>query len=191
MTKRKPLESGDVHPSRVLRDEFGMNAENRPSVHLVATEVPEDLRDLIPIVERWAISCDVTRGDYFARQSDSDIAKFYESVLPMVDRINSWLDGMPKDVVEWPDAAVHFMDMLKSHSDAYQPTDEETEAGKKHWQETVTNYHKTEAVIAADTAFSARDYAEVVRLLTPFAKLLDGMHTKKLEMSRRRTADGG
>lgn len=58
----RPLREGDVYPSHVLRDQFGMNAENRQYFTINENEVPNNLHAVIPIAERWAISCDVTRG---------------------------------------------------------------------------------------------------------------------------------
>ena len=74
--ERPPLKHSDVYPSHVLRDDYGFNAENRPTIVVVSSEVPEHLVSLIPYVERWGIPRDVTRGDYFDRQSDGHITIF-------------------------------------------------------------------------------------------------------------------
>jgi len=118
--KKPPLKHGDVYPSHILRDEYGMNAENRPVINVNPEEVPQDLRHLIPVVERWAIPCDVTRGDYFDSQPEDDIGEFWHDVKPFVDRINEWLDEQSQDVAEWSDAAVHYVYFLKAHSGAWQ-----------------------------------------------------------------------
>ena len=123
---KKPLKAGDVYPAHVLRDEYGMNAANRPTIVVNKAEVPEALRPLIPSVERWAIPCDVTRGDYFSQQSDEDIARFWFELEPHVDAIDAWLDDQPEDVDDWPEAAVHFLYALKAHSEAWQPTEEDS-----------------------------------------------------------------
>lgn len=117
----RPLKEFDVYPSHVLRDEYGMNAANRPTITVNPDEVPESFRPLIPYVERWAIRCDVTRADYFEQQPEADIADFWYHVLPYVKAINLWLDSQPHDLQKWPAAAVHFMYFLKAHCSAYQP----------------------------------------------------------------------
>ena len=183
---RKPLKSGDVYPAHVLRDEYGMNAENRPYFKVIVDDVPQPLRELIPYVERWAIPCDVTRGDYFDKQPEEDVADFYYTVLPFTDQINAWLDEQPENVADWSDAAIHYMYFLKAHAEAYQPTEEELEArAKRHaeWQ------HKRElkaAVSEADEAFRSKDYALVVRLLTPFEDELEKIPSAKLALARKR-----
>jgi hypothetical protein len=183
---RKPLKSGDVYPSNVLRDEYGMNAANRPYFKVNADEVPETLRGLIPYVERWAIPCDVTRGDYFDQQPEQDVADFYNVVLPFRGQINAWLDEQPDNVADWSDAAVHYMYFLKAHAEANQPTAEEFQAhADRHaqWQ------HKQalkSAVLEAEEAFRSKDYERVVRLLSPFEGELEKIQATKLTLARRK-----
>lgn len=183
---RKPLKAGDVYPAHVLRDEYGMNAENRPYFKVVVDDVPEPLRKLIPYVERWAIPCDVTRCDYFEKQSDEDIANFYHTVLPFTDEINAWLDAQPKDVVNWSDAAIHFMYFLKAHAEAYQPTEEELEARGKRDAERKHQQALKTALMESEEAFRLRDYARVVRLLLPFESELDKTQAAKLALARKK-----
>lgn len=183
---RRPLNSGDVYPTHVLRDEYGMRAMNRPYFEVAVEDVPEALRELIPLVERWAIPCDVTRGDYFDKRPDEDIAHFYQTVLPFTDQINHWLDTQPQDVGEWPDAAVHFMYFLKAHAEAYQPTQEELEARAKRHAEWTHQQTLKNAIAESEVAFRAKDYARLVGLLSPFESELDKIQAAKLTLARKR-----
>lgn len=97
---------------------LGFTAESRPVIHIEPQEVPATLRHLIPLAERWAIACDVRRGDYFDKQPEKDIRDFWVAVKPHCKEINEWLDSMPASTKEWPEAAIHFMYMLKAHSEA-------------------------------------------------------------------------
>jgi hypothetical protein len=67
------------------------------------------------------------------------------------------------------------------------PTPTESNEGNAGWNELVWAYQLEEATIAADAAFSARDYKEVVRLLSPFADVLDEMQAMKLEFCMKRS----
>jgi hypothetical protein len=183
---RRPLKSGDVYPAHVLRDEYGMNAENRPYFKVVVDEVPEPLRGLIPYVERWAIPCDVTRGDYFDKQPEGDVAEFYHTVLPFVGQINAWLDQQPKDVADWPEAAVHYLYFLKAHGEAYQPTPEELAFREKRHAEWEHRMALKAAVTEAEEAFRAKDYARVVELLSPFEGELETILATKLNLARKK-----
>lgn len=183
---RKPLKAGDVYPAHVLRDEYGMNAENRPYFKVVVDDVPEPLRELIPHVERWAIPCDVTRGDYFDQQPEEDVADFYHTVLPFTDQINAWLDEQSDDVSEWSDAAVHYMYFLKAHDEAYQPTEEEIQARNERHAQWQHERALESAVTEAEECFRSKDYARVVQLLSPFENELEKIQATKLAFARKK-----
>jgi hypothetical protein len=184
--ERPPLKHGDVYPAHVLRDEYGMNAANRPVINVDAAEVPESLRDLIPLVERWAIPCDVTRRDYFDHQPAQDIASFWHDVLPRVQAIKAWLDSQPQSVQHRPAAAVHFMYFLKAHGEAWQPTEDE----KKELERRQAKWAHGRALKAAVTrgvqAFSEHDYAAVVEALAPFENELGPVAKGKLNDARKK-----
>jgi hypothetical protein len=183
---RPPLKPGDVYPAHVLRDEYGMNAANRPIIHVDAAEVPESLRDLIPLVERWAIPCDVTRGDYFAHQPEEDVARFWHDVLPRAAAINAWLDSLSQNVQRWPAAAVHFMYFLKAHSEAWQPTPEEKKEIERRRSAWEHGRALKDAVRCGDHAFKAQDYPAVVHALEPFAAELGPVMAHKLAYARKK-----
>jgi len=110
----------DVRTNAEFR-RLGFTAESRPVIHVDPQEVPASLRDLVPLAERWAIACDVRRGDYFEKQPEEDIRNFWVAVQPHCQEINNWLDSMPSSTKAWPRAAIHFMYMLKAHSEATPP----------------------------------------------------------------------
>lgn len=183
---KKPLKLYDVYPSHVFRDEYGMNAENRPYFKVIVEDVPIELRELIPFVERWAIPCDVTRGDYFEKQPEEDIADFYYKVLPFTDQIETWLDAQPADVADWPEAAIHYLYFLKAHSEAYQPTEEEKKAHARQLLEWEHLQAFNSAVSESEEAFKSKDYARVVQLLSPFEDELLEISATKLKLARKR-----
>jgi hypothetical protein len=185
--KRPPLKAGDVYPSHVLRDEYGINSENRHGILVDEADVPELIRPLIPVVERWAISCDVTRSDYFDKQPESDVAKFWHDVNPQVDSINAWLDKQPEDVGQWPDAAVHFMYFLKAHSEAWQPTEEEKRLRYKRFAAAERRWNRKRGIETGQVAFQAKDFPAVVKALAPFEDGLDKITATKLAYARKRT----
>lgn len=108
---------------------LGFIAENRPTVSLNPSDVPETFHPLIPFVERWAINCDVIRGDYFSKQPQVDVADFYRAILPHLDALNHWLDTPPPS-----EAKLHFLTMLKAHSEATPPPSAEqiAETHRRH-----------------------------------------------------------
>jgi len=184
---RKPkLKPNDVYPAHVLRDEHGMNAANRPTIVVNSDEVPDALRPLIPYVERWAIACEVTRGDYFEHQPTADIAAFWHDLLPHVKAINQWLKSLPEDTAAWPEAAVHFLYLLAAHDDAYQPSDEEKLDLKKKEAEWKQKQKREKAIEKALDAFQRKDYATVARELAPFEAELEKSTKAKLDFARKK-----
>jgi hypothetical protein len=188
--KKPPLKPGDTHPAHVLRDEYGMNAANRPTIIVNNDEVPEALRPLIPYAERWAIPCDVTRGDYFDQQSEEDIAAFWHDLLPHVEAINRWIAAQPQEVSAWPEAAVHFLYLLKAHDEAYQPTQEEKQALQKRGDAWAHEQSRKRAIEKAMTAFQVKDYAAIVELLAPFESELEKVTRAKLDFARKKLGGG-
>lgn len=170
----------------MLRDEYGMNAANRPQIKVNPAEVPLWLHPLIPLVERWAIPCDVTRGDYFDHQPAEDIAGFWYEVLPQVESINAWLDSQPRNVGAWPAAAVHFMYFLKAHSEAWQPTEEEQKILNEREAAWEREQALKQAIATGLQAFNERNYAAVVEALQPFEQELDRVTQAKLTHARRK-----
>ena len=184
--KKRKLKSGDIYPAHVLRDEFGMNAANRPTIHVDETEVPAELRHLIPLVERWAIHCDVTRGDYFDNQPEEDVASFWHHVSPFVDAIRCWIGSQPADVSLWSDAAIHYMYFLKALSEAYQPTEQEIMEREKRQAEWEHQRVSKSAIACGLNAFQQKDYGLVVESLQEFENELDKIALAKLNYARRK-----
>jgi hypothetical protein len=105
----------DIGPARELQQRYGWSGENRPVMRVEESEVPPSLQDLIPLVERWAIPCDITRHDYFAKQSNTEVRELARVVGRREKEINAWLDSTRS---KWPEAAHQFMYLLKAWCEA-------------------------------------------------------------------------
>jgi hypothetical protein len=95
---------------------LGLTAESAPRFQIDESEVPERFRHLIPYAERWGIDCDVRRGDYFDKQSASDINDFYQAVKPHWEALNAWIDEGKVAGAKLP-----FSFMLKAYCEAAPP----------------------------------------------------------------------
>ena len=188
--KKRPLKAGDTYPAHVLRDEYGMNAANRPIIIVNEKEVPEILQELIPYVERWAIPCDVTRHDYFEQQLQEDIATFWHHVKPSVEAINQWIDSQPDNILDWPQAAIQFMYFLKAHGESYhyqyQPTEEEIQAIQASQNVAKHEWNRSRAIEMATESFKLKEYPTTVELLAPFEAELDKITSLKLSFARKK-----
>lgn len=92
---------------------LGITAETVEPIIIEESKVPEEFRSLIPYATRWAISCDVRRGDYFDKQPPAEIEDFYRTVAPYLDALNRWVDEPP-----FEEPKITFLIMLKAYSEA-------------------------------------------------------------------------
>ena len=78
-----------VGPDDEMKQRFGWTAENwRPPI-LQAAVVPEGLRDLVPLAQRWGVTCDVTRHDVAAKARDAELAELSEGLRGRYDGVLS------------------------------------------------------------------------------------------------------
>lgn len=63
------------------------------AIQIDPARVPEDLRPLIPLAERWGIGDDVERGELIAQSSAPDREALKTAVAPHQARITAWLDS--------------------------------------------------------------------------------------------------
>ncbi len=59
--------------------------------------LPEGFSDLDRVVPAWAHDTEQARNAFRVRQSQSDLRDFYDTVLPRLEKIASYLDGFPLD----------------------------------------------------------------------------------------------
>jgi hypothetical protein len=111
----KASDSPQLYDIRTFEEwkRIGVTAETAEQITIDESKVPNQFRPLIPYAGRWAISCDVRRGDYFEKQPPDDIADFHRAVTPHLDALNRWVDEPPFD-----EPKIAFLIMLKAYSEA-------------------------------------------------------------------------
>ena len=93
--------------------QLGFTAESIVTPKIEVEKVPTRFRPLVPYAQRWAIGCDVRRGDYFEKQSRAEIDDFYRAVTPFLDDLNRWVLEPPLE-----EPKLTFLSMLKAYSEA-------------------------------------------------------------------------
>jgi hypothetical protein len=83
---------------------------NGSNSRLDSTQVPEDLRDLVPLAEKWGIGDDVDRGEFQSKASRSDKEALKAALAGRNKRITQWLDSFSESK-PMPDEAAAFMYM--------------------------------------------------------------------------------
>lgn len=77
-----------------MQRKYGLYAENYPRIHIDPAEVPPDLHDLIPMAERYGVSCDITRHDLGEKTTQVDKDELSLRLRGRHDRINEWLNSL-------------------------------------------------------------------------------------------------
>ncbi len=99
----------EIAPANVLKEKYGLTAENRPTIFLDPREVPEHLRDLIPMAEKWGIGDDIIRSDVEDKASQAEKEELSRRVQDHTVQIDAWLNSFHGS--DMTDAAAAFMYM--------------------------------------------------------------------------------
>ncbi|MFC7242097.1 hypothetical protein ACFQO7_06340 [Catellatospora aurea] len=57
------------------------------------TRVPENVRHLIPLVERWSVPEDGERSDLMEAATDAQLRELTDAVTESIDELDDWLCG--------------------------------------------------------------------------------------------------
>jgi hypothetical protein len=87
------MKYGEIRPSGEMNEEYRLTAEKRPVIRLDAKRVPIDLRDLIPLAEKWGISDDIIRDDFQSKASQEAKSALVKALSGRNKRITQWLDS--------------------------------------------------------------------------------------------------
>jgi len=102
----------EVAPAGELRESLGLSVDDYDQLDIDPANVPEDLRDLIPIAEQWGIGDDVIRGDYGESASEEQKARFKAALTGRTTRVTEWLDSFGTELMS--EEAGVFMYMLEA-----------------------------------------------------------------------------
>ena len=92
-----------------------------PSLQLDASKVPEDLRSLVPLAERWGIGDDVDRNAKVEKATDAERAELKNAIDPVSTRITAWLDSFPSGAMTDEAAAFMYMQLALEEMTAGRP----------------------------------------------------------------------
>jgi hypothetical protein len=76
-----------------------------------ATNVPDDLRPLIPLAARWGIGDDVDRSEYIGLTTPDEREALKMAVAPLQARITAWLDSFGTNPMSDEAAAFMYMQL--------------------------------------------------------------------------------
>jgi hypothetical protein len=76
-----------------MRNKYYWPDEQPPVVPIAFEKVPEQLRPLIPLAERWGISDDMLRSDARCKALPEEIAYLKEAIRRFDNELDHWLAG--------------------------------------------------------------------------------------------------
>ena len=110
--RKNRMRHREILPAGDMKEKYGLTAENRPAIIIDPSEVPENLRDLIPMAEFWGVGDDIIRDDIEEKASDQQKQEFRTKLAGRTKDVNAWLDSFGDG--EMSDEAGHFMYMLEA-----------------------------------------------------------------------------
>ncbi|MCZ7645966.1 MAG: hypothetical protein M5U26_11890 [Planctomycetota bacterium] len=96
-----------------LQRRFAWTAENWNPPKLNPEVIPERLRDLIPLAQRWGVTCDITRHDVAAKASKAELSHLAASLRGRHHQIEDWLNTDENEESEEERAAFQAMVVLE------------------------------------------------------------------------------
>ena len=99
----------DIAPSADLQKPFGLYAENRPVLQLDRARVPDHLRHLVPLAEKWGIGDDIIRNDLVDKSTSAERRELHDALYEPFERVTEWLNSFAGRPL--PPEAVAFMHM--------------------------------------------------------------------------------
>lgn len=101
----------DIAPASELQRHFGLYAEKRPIIQLDSALVPPDLRQLIPLAEKWGIGDDIIRNDFIDKSSSSEKRQLHDALSEPSARITEWLNSLHGTPLSDEAAAFMYMEV--------------------------------------------------------------------------------
>ena len=105
----------EILPASEMQKKYGLYAENQPDIRIDPEKVPEHLRDLIPMAEKWGIGDDIIRSDLEEKATETEKKEFQEALRGRTAQVTTWLDSFDddSDTNSMTEEAGYFMYMLE------------------------------------------------------------------------------
>jgi hypothetical protein len=87
----------EVGTAEAMQEKYGWFAENRRKITLNPNNVPDELRHLIPLAEKFGVGCDITRHDLGDKTSKKEKQELSESLKYSHGQIVKWLNRLQGD----------------------------------------------------------------------------------------------
>jgi hypothetical protein len=189
----RPLRSGYIAPASefVARARDTIDFERGAGAEFDPNDVPEQLGHLIPFARRWAFADCGKQAvfiEHLQETASRDIDAFISAMRPHEDDLRDWFKRLfaAHGPVGWPAAANAFVNTLEMY-DLVKPLDPALiQRNRREHEEYLRRQQQRDDIEASRAAMTRRDFAEVVRLLSPYESELEGADRRRLEIAQKR-----
>lgn len=176
-----------------------MNLDIGANRQIDESRVPDHLKHLIPIVNRWGFE-KLDDQDTFVKkmlvERPDELQEFNILYDTHRDQLHEWACSIPKkhksEMTEddWSHPHWGFVSLYKIREITGPGLETEAEklAMERHRKE-VRAYRFEQASIKAHEAFRKRRFLDYIELLGDYGDLLSGIQKKKISLARKRTQD--
>lgn len=119
LNRRSRPKTGEIAPAHVLQKKYRLYAENRPEIQLDSSNIPDDLRNLIPYAEKWGIGDDIIRNDFIEKATDAEKQELHDALFEPYERITAWLDSFNSGAMSEEAAAFMYMQLALDEMGMY------------------------------------------------------------------------
>ena len=117
------MKQGEILPANVMKEKYDLSTENYQPPKTDPNVVPENLRDILPLAEKWGIADDIFREDYQDKASAEEKQELVNALDGRWIDITKWLDSFGTDLM--PTEAALFMYMQLGYDEMKLYLDEE------------------------------------------------------------------
>ena len=174
-----------------------MNLDIGANRQIDESQVPEHLKHLIPIVNKWSFES-LEDQDKFVKQMlakrPEEVKEFNILYDTHRDQLHEWVCSLPKTdkskmtEKDWAHPQWAFISLYKIREitgDGIESEEEKLAAERLKTE--IRSYKFEQICIKADTAFQKRQFTEYVNLLSSYLDLLSEVQKKKLLFAKKRS----
>jgi hypothetical protein len=92
-TRHPTMHHGEILPASEMQKKYGLYIERYKPPKLDPDQVPESLRDLLPLAAKWGIGDDIIRSDLQSKVGVDEKQELQEALKGRSAAITRWLDS--------------------------------------------------------------------------------------------------
>ena len=108
-TRHPTMHHGEILPASEMQKKGGLYVERYKAPKLDPDQVPESLRDLLPLAGKWGIGDDIIRSDLQAKVKVDEKRELQEALKGKSAAITGWLDSFGTDPMSAEAGAFMYM----------------------------------------------------------------------------------